>query len=202
MQMWLTNITGAVGFLLGGTAGILKFGGSASTGAAPILFAGASGLQTFAIGTTFWTIRSATLSAWTPSHLTPSSGDTMRASAISGGITGGALAAIMRGRSNVLPGAIMFSLFGTAGQWAYNSTFGSPKLESEGPKKNFWERVGERSWSPMKVLSNEEYATMLRERQLKVDVEIAVIDEKIAALKKGIKENESAEKVDDGGSEK
>ena len=88
------------------------------------------------------------------------------------------------------------SLFGTAGQWAYNSTFGSPKLESEEPKKNFWQRVGERSWSPMKVLSNEEYAAMLRERQLKVDVEIAVIDEKIAALKKEMEENEATLKTE------
>lgn len=106
------------------------------------------------------------------------------------------MAAIMRGRSNVLPGVIMFSLFGTAGQWAYNRTFGSPKVESEEPKKNFWQRVGERSWSPMKVLSNEEYAAMLRERQLKLDVDIAVIDEKISALKKEIGESEAAVKTE------
>ena len=96
---------------------------------------------------------------------------------------------ILRGRSNILPGIVMFSLFGTAGQWMYNSLAASPKADA-GPQKNFWERVGERKWSPMKSLSNEEYAAMLRERQMKVDVEIAVIDDKIAALRKEMERNQ------------
>lgn len=48
----------------------------------------------------------------------------------------------------------------------------------------------------MKVLNNEEYAAMLRERQLKVDVEIAVIDEKIAALRKEIEETPQKKSAD------
>lgn len=112
----------------------------------------------------------------------------MKASAISGGITGAGLAMILRGRSNVLPGVLMFSLFGTAGQWMYNRLAASRIVDAE-PKKSFLERVGERKWSPMKSLSNEEYAAMLRERQMKVDVEIAVIDDKIAALKKEMERN-------------
>lgn len=97
------------------------------------------------------------------------------------------MAMIFRGRSNIIPGVIMFSIFGATGQWMYNRISAPRKADTE-PKKNFWERVGERSWSPMKVLSNEEYAAMLRERQLKIDVEIAVIDDKIAELKKEIEE--------------
>lgn len=116
------------------------------------------------------------------------------ASAISGGITGGALAMILRGRSNVLPGVLMFSLFGTAGQWIYNGMAASPKADAA-PKKSFLERVGERKWSPMKSLSNQEYAAMLRERQMKVDVEIAVIDDKIAALRKEMEKNAVEERA-------
>lgn len=101
------------------------------------------------------------------------------------------MAAIMRGRSNILPGILMFSIFGAAGQWAYNGMDGS-KSVNVAPKKNFWERMGERSWSPMKVLSNEEYAAMLKGRQLKIDVEIAVIDDKIAALRKEIEQGGEA----------
>lgn len=33
-------------------------------------------------------------------------------------------------------------------------------------------------------LTDEQYAEMLRERKLKVDVEIAILDDKIAAIKK------------------
>lgn len=95
----------------------------------------------------------------------------------------------MRGRANILPGVIMFSIFGSAGQWLYNGASGSSSVDV-GPKKNFWERVGERSWSPMKVLSNEDYAAMLKERQLKIDVEIAVIDDKLAELRKEIEQRE------------
>lgn len=43
--------------------------------------------------------------------------------------------------------------------------------------------MSKKSWTPFKVLTNEEYTEMLRERMLKVDVEIAVLDDKIAALK-------------------
>ena len=76
----------------------------------------------------------------------------------------------------------MFSLFGFAGQVAYNS-FSARRLVGvkEGP--GFWRRMAEKSWSPVTVMSNEEYAERLREKMLKVDVEIAIIDDKIEALR-------------------
>ena len=43
--------------------------------------------------------------------------------------------------------------------------------------------MAQKSWSPVTVMTNEEYATMLREKMLKVDVEIAVLEDKIAALR-------------------
>ena len=38
-------------------------------------------------------------------------------------------------------------------------------------------------WSPMKVLSDEEYERMLQEKLLRVEAEIAVLDEKIERAK-------------------
>jgi len=93
------------------------------------------------------------------------------------------MALVLRGRSNVLPGAVMFTLFGFLGQSFYNKIAATKDVEG-GPKKGFWQRMADRKWSPVTVLSNEEYAAMLRERQLKIDVEIALIDDKIAALRK------------------
>lgn len=43
--------------------------------------------------------------------------------------------------------------------------------------------MSERSFSPVTVLTNEEYAEMLRKKQTKLDVEVSIIDDKIAALK-------------------
>lgn len=76
----------------------------------------------------------------------------------------------------------MFSLFGCLGQVAYNKLSARPEVNAE-PKQGFWRRMSEKSFSPVTVLTNEEYAEMLREKMLKVDVEISIIDDKIAALK-------------------
>ncbi len=77
----------------------------------------------------------------------------------------------------------MFSLFGCVGQLAYNRFTVPRDLEVES-KPGFWRRMSERSFSPVTILSNDEYAEMLREKLLRVDAEIAVIDDKIAALRK------------------
>lgn len=46
-------------------------------------------------------------------------------------------------------------------------------------KKNWMERVSDMKWSPMKMLTDEQYERMLKEKLLKVEAEIAVLDEKI-----------------------
>ncbi|KAK3721520.1 hypothetical protein LTR37_003076 [Vermiconidia calcicola] len=167
-------VCGTTGFILGGAAGIVK-------GTTPFLFATASGLQTFGLGTTFWICRSTVLQAWTPEYQKPN--DLVKASALSGAITGGSLALLTRGRSNVIPGALMFSLFGFLGQSAYNKISVKSESVRDESKQGFWRRMSEKSWSPVKIMNDEEYAEMLREKMLKVDVEISIIDDKIAALR-------------------
>jgi hypothetical protein len=79
----------------------------------------------------------------------------------------------------------MFSLFGAAGQAIYNSA-NSRKSDLSGgtaedeTRKNSWLNS---EWSPMKVLSDKEYEEILREKLLRVNVEIALVDENITALK-------------------
>ncbi|KAL8661571.1 MAG: hypothetical protein Q9202_005457 [Teloschistes flavicans] len=113
------------------------------------------------------------------------------------------------GRKNIIPGIIMFSLFGFAGQHIYNALDarqGSPvavkdarptelssvttpqsnqvSVASTNPNKSLdqpiWRRALNSSWSPMKVLSDEEYEKLLRKKLLRVDAEIAILDENIA----------------------
>jgi hypothetical protein len=81
----------------------------------------------------------------------------------------------------------MFTLFGAGGQHVYNKWTAAPAAE---PKKNFWRRMSDKSWTPFKVLTNDEYAEMLKEKMLKLDVEIAVIDDKIAGLREQEKREE------------
>ncbi len=175
--MHLTTCAGTTGFLLGGAAGIIK-------GTSPFLFASASGIQTFALGTTFWATRSTIVEAWTPANHQLPAGDLTKASTISGGITGGAVALLMRGRANVLPGILMFSIFGFAGQVTSN-WLARPRGITDGPpKQSFWRRMSEKAWSPVTVMSDEEYAKMLKEKMLRVDAQLSILDDRMAALRK------------------
>lgn len=88
------------------------------------------------------------------------------------------------GRGNILPGAIMFAVFGAMGQTAYNimdtRNAGRP-VEEASTQKTSWLNS---KWSPVKVLSDAEYGEMLQEKLLKVNAEIALVDESLAALRK------------------
>ncbi|KAF2159439.1 hypothetical protein M409DRAFT_60788 [Zasmidium cellare ATCC 36951] len=164
---------GGAGFLFGGASGIVR-------GLPAALSGGISAIQTFTLGTTFSLLRTGVVAAWTVDGKPPAPHDLTKASALAGGVSGGAAGLIFRGRSNVLPGAIMFAIFGAAGQHIYNRYTAPRDVQ---PRENFWKRMSEKSWTPFKVLSNEEYTELLKEKMLKVEVEIAVLDDKIAALK-------------------
>jgi hypothetical protein len=72
---------------------------------------------------------------------------------------------------------------GFAGQAVHNRWTAKPAApKSEKPRRGFWESMT--SIGVVTHLTDEQYAEMLRERKLKVDVEIAILDDKIAAIKK------------------
>ncbi|KAI4095980.1 MAG: hypothetical protein L6R37_007010 [Teloschistes peruensis] len=106
----------------------------------------------------------------------------------------------------------MFSLFGFAGQHIYNAldvrqgspialkdarprdvspmtTTRSDQIPSASTNPNesldqpIWRRVLNSQWSPMKVLSDEEYEKMLRQKLLRADAEIAILEDDIAEAK-------------------
>ena len=84
----------------------------------------------------------------------------------------------------------MFSIFGLLGQSIYNTLDAQhtekAELAATGkqiPKKSIWHKFADLKWSPMKVLSDQEYENMLKENLLKVDAQIAIIDEDIQKLK-------------------
>jgi hypothetical protein len=73
--------------------------------------------------------------------------------------------------------------FGWAGQAMSNKWTATPATPKENkPKRGFWESMT--SIGAVSRLSNDEYAQMLKERKFKIDVEIALLDDKIEAMKR------------------
>lgn len=81
-----------------------------------------------------------------------------------------------------MPGLVIFTLLGYGGQSAFNRVdawqMGRPKT----PSKPLMQRMAESKWIPLRHLSDEEYRSMLNEKLLSVEAEIALLDEKIEQL--------------------
>lgn len=104
------------------------------------------------------------------------------------------LTTISGGRGNVIPGAIMFAIFGAAGQALYNMADArNSELTEIGESEKKTSFLNSK-WSPMKVLSDNEYEKMLREKLLRVNAQIALVDENIEALRAQERELATEEK--------
>jgi len=98
------------------------------------------------------------------------------------------------GRANVIPGAIMFTLFGATGQFIYNKLDNrqtrkafeeantTPEQRQEAKQQSVVERILRSDSSPVKRLTDEEYKALLRKQLLVIDADIALVDEEIASL--------------------
>ncbi|CAL3969349.1 unnamed protein product [Diplocarpon coronariae] len=181
------GVSGMCGLVVGGFTGIIR----SST---PVLFALVSGIQWSVLGATFWASRRTVLHAWGKEELTPK--EKISASTIAGGFAGTA-GGLLRGRKNVIPGAIMFTLFGATGQALYNMADARVSKLSELPEKNLKDSWLNSKWSPMKVLSDAEYETMLQEKLLRVNAQIALVDESIEALRGQEREIATKKKFDE-----
>lgn len=51
------------------------------------------------------------------------------------------------------------------------------------PKKSWAERFADSRWTPIKNLSDEQYKNMLKDKVIGVEVEIALVDDKIQGLR-------------------
>ncbi|KAK2035067.1 hypothetical protein LX32DRAFT_688739 [Colletotrichum zoysiae] len=161
-------LTGTIGMFSGIAAGIVR-------DTTPALFALASGIQWFALGSSYWLSRTVVMSAWGGEEKLSNSSK-VQASAIAGG-TAGMVGGLIRGPKNIVPGVMVFSLIGGTGQVFFNSMQDRPEVTEK--KKSFFES----NWSPLKKLSDDEYREMIDEKMLKIDAEIALIDDKIAELR-------------------
>ncbi|KAK7552796.1 hypothetical protein IWX47DRAFT_338276 [Phyllosticta citricarpa] len=186
--------TGGAGVFFGGIQGILY-------SQVPTLFAAFSTLQWLTAGTTYWAARNVYLNrhgllAKPQKELfgldvdavdTFSASERKTASAIGGAISGAVTAAVTRGKRNIIPGMIIFSLLGYTGQAFINKREGKHEgnevADSDSDQKTFWQRLASSKFSPVTIMSDAEYENLLNDKLLRVETEIALIDDHIAHLK-------------------
>ncbi|KAL3709205.1 hypothetical protein TMatcc_002995 [Talaromyces marneffei ATCC 18224] len=104
-------------------------------------------------------------------------------SAISGGLSGGAITRMMGAKFT--PGFIVFSLVSYLGQTGFNiaENWHQENAGKEASKsKSILERMAESKWIPLKALSDDDFRDILKEKVLSIEVEIALLDDKIRSL--------------------
>jgi hypothetical protein len=85
----------------------------------------------------------------------------------------------------VVPGTIMGTILGFTGQSLYNvmDARHTNSVIAGTAKESWWHRAMNSSWSPVKRLSDDDYAKMLEEKLVRVEADIAVLDDEIAKFK-------------------
>lgn len=81
------------------------------------------------------------------------------------------------GPSHIVPSMIFWGAMGGVGQIVANRVVAyEPKVKDE---NDSWLRS---KWSPLRKITDDEYIDMMEEKKFKVDVDIALIDDRIAEL--------------------
>lgn len=160
-------ITGSIGLFAGAVGGIVRSPN-------PILFATASGIQWFALGSSYYASRAVIEKAW-GGHDRLTTTDRIQASAMAGGFSG-MIGGLIRGPKNIAPGILAFSLLGAGGQVVANTFTGYSWKDTKSS-------ILSSKWSPVKPLSDQEYEKYLQEKLLRVEAELALLDDNVKALR-------------------
>lgn len=99
----------------------------------------------------------------------------------------------------------MFTIFGFVGQALYNTYDKTlqPVSADRGPAgKNFLQRLADKKWTPFTVLTDAEYEDMLKEKLLRLEAELAVVDDRIAELRVKDAQMAASAVIDDTTSQK
>ncbi|KAI0971698.1 hypothetical protein F4678DRAFT_431577 [Xylaria arbuscula] len=159
-------ITGGIGLLLGAGTGIVR-------AAPPTLFAIFAGVQWFALGSSYIASRGLLYHAWGGEENLGSL-DLVKAGGVAGSVSG-MVGGMIRGPRNILPGMLVFGTLGAGSSYVSQLTQGT----GSNPKTSWLDS----KWSPMQRLSDKDYLDKVEEKILRIDAEIAIIDENIASLK-------------------
>ncbi|KJZ74765.1 hypothetical protein HIM_05882 [Hirsutella minnesotensis 3608] len=171
-----------------GTAGIIAgVGGAIARDASPLLNGAVSGTQFFVLGSSYWFFRTVAIrSQGGEGDVSP--GRKVMASAGAGSAAGAAVG-LMRNNRKILPAIAFWGVVGAGGQAIANKIGSNPKAMTD--------KLGSMLYklSPLKKMTDQEYVDMMNEKILKVEVDIALIDDRIAELR------EAAGKTGDAGTQ-
>lgn len=88
------------------------------------------------------------------------------------------LTMLIGGPRNILTSMALWTLLGAGGQMAANRS--STRQPTAKDEDNSW--MGSR-WSPLKKLTDQEYLDLMGEKMLRLEADIALIDDRIAELR-------------------
>ncbi|TGJ84420.1 hypothetical protein E0Z10_g4360 [Xylaria hypoxylon] len=159
-------VTGGIGLLFGAGTGIVR-------SAPPTIFALFAGFQWFTLGSSYMASRGLLCHALGGEENLSSPG-LVKVSGMAGGVAG-MVGGMIRGPKNILPGMLFFGTLGAGSSYLSQLTQGT----ESGPKTSWLDS----KWSPMQPLSDQDYIDKVEEKILRLDAEIAIIDENIASLK-------------------
>lgn len=85
----------------------------------------------------------------------------------------------------------MFSLVAFSGQSLYDSLDqGRPNETDSPPGDTLLHKFAKSRFSPVQTLSTDEYRTMLQEKDIRIEAEIAILDDRIGALQRQAEQQE------------
>ena len=120
-------------------------------------------------------------------------------------MSGGLVGLLARGRRSIIPGALTFSILGFLGDTAYSAfrakqsvvesanseeravasgTGDLAKRDGDQAEENLLQRIARSKWSPMTVVTDEEYRRILLRRKEEISDEIQAVSRSIDELKK------------------
>ncbi|KAI7862524.1 hypothetical protein BDF14DRAFT_1746084 [Spinellus fusiger] len=183
-----TGIAAVTGATVGATMAVL-------TNKPVRLFSVTTGLNFGIFGATFFTVRETFLTYQLSKN--PLYGlreyetrdfDHAVSSSMAGITTGGLLSAVYRGPRAVLSGAILFGVLCTGVQVIYSGAnrwrqdkIMQQETMSDIHAKSLWEYIHIPSWSPVRKLSNEEYAEILESKLKSLEEEVLLIEKELNA---------------------
>ncbi|KAG9253787.1 uncharacterized protein F5Z01DRAFT_656707 [Emericellopsis atlantica] len=168
-----------LGAYCGAAGAFLGSGAATFTGRNPVLSGAATGIQWGMLGSTYWFSRQMTLRAMGASE-NPTNGQKLQASGLAS-VPASVVMILGFGpymRSNIVSSFTLCGVAAVGGQFAIDWYRQLPERPVD----------EDRSWmnsrfSPLKKMSDKEYTDMLSEKLLRVDADIALIDERIEKLR-------------------
>ncbi|KAI9897655.1 hypothetical protein N3K66_007511 [Trichothecium roseum] len=168
----------------GVSGALLGAGGAVIADKSPLRSGGMTGFHWFTLGTTYWFSRTMICRGF-GGAAQMSSSERVTASALAG-VPTGIISGMANSKARAVPSQILFWTVICGGvQWGVNAF--TKRSTDPTEIKNNWLRS---AWSPLQRLTDEEYLLKMDDQMLGLDADIAIIDERIAALK----EKEALEK--------